>query len=136
MSGDSDDKYVITPNYVRSCITSALDEKVKGLIIDIDSPGGQPVASSDIAGYIKNIDVPKVALVHDAATSGAYWVASACDAIVANEMSRVGGIGVLLNHFNYEERLKKMGVEYDGFKAGSTRTWEGSIGSSQMRRGR
>ncbi len=118
ISRDGDSKYVITPNYVRSCVATALEDRVQGIIFDIDSPGGQPVASSDVADYINKIEVPKVALVHSAATSGAYWIASTCEAIIANPLSRIGSIGVLVEHMNYEQRMKKLGVEYDGFKAG------------------
>jgi len=108
----------ITPKGVEDLIEDALKQHVKGLIFEIDSPGGGIVPSKEIADYIKKIEVPTVALVKGYAASGAYWIATACDKIVANEYSFVGSIGVLLPHVEISKLANKYGIRYDGIKSG------------------
>ena len=108
----------ITPESVEEIVKKALDDKVKGIIFDIDSPGGCVVPSEEIAGYIKGIKIPTVALIKDVGASGAYWVASACNFIVANKYSMVGSIGVILPHVEISRLAEKHGISYDGIQSG------------------
>ncbi|HLD78684.1 MAG TPA: signal peptide peptidase SppA, partial [archaeon] len=85
---------------------------------DIDSPGGQVVPSKAIAERIEGLDVPAVALVRGCAASGAYWIASACDKVVADDLSMIGSIGVILPHVEISGLAQRVGVRYDGIKAG------------------
>ena len=112
-------KSSITPDYVREAVSSLIEEsKVKGIIFEIDSPGGMVVPSKEIGDKIKSIEVPTVALVRGCAASGGYWIASACDQIVVNSLSTIGSIGVIISHINYAELADMLGVQYDGIKAG------------------
>ena len=61
----------------------------KGIIFEIDSPGGAVLPSKKIGDLVKKIEVPTVAVVGSYAASGGYWIASNCDYIVADEMSLV-----------------------------------------------
>lgn len=94
------------------------DDKIKALIISINSPGGYPVACCEIADRISSIKKPNVALIRDIAASGGYIVASASPLIVAYEMSHIGSIGVLSPRFEYTKIMEKFGVEYKPVKAG------------------
>jgi protease-4 len=67
---------------------------------------------------IQRIGKPVVASVSDMAASGAYWVASQCDLIVATPSSYVGSIGVILQVPNYEELMDTIGIEYTTLTAG------------------
>ena len=108
----------ITPESVEEIVKKALDDKVKGIIFDIDSPGGSVVPSEEIAEYIKGIKIPTVALIRDVGASGAYWIASACHIIVANKYSRIGSIGVILPHVEISRLADKYGISYDGIQSG------------------
>jgi protease-4 len=112
-------KQMITPAYVKEAVDYLLTNyQIKGIIFEIDSPGGMVVPSQEIGEMIKNIELPTVALVKSCAASGGYWLASCCDKIVVSPLSIVGSIGVIAEHFNVSKLADSIGVKYDGFKAG------------------
>ncbi len=92
------------------------DQKTKGIILRINSPGGSPVQ----AGYIndeirrlraKNPKIPIYAVVEDICASGGYYVAAAADKIYVDKASLVGSIGVLMDGFGFTGTMEKFGVE-------------------------
>ena len=99
------------------------DKHSKGVILEINSPGGTPVEASSI--YQKIIDLRKeypdkklYAAVRDLCASGGYYVAAAADAIYAHKSSIVGSIGVRMDSFGVQELMKKIGVENRTITAG------------------
>jgi protease IV len=78
----------------------AQDLSVKGVVLEIDSPGGMITASKAIAdgvSYYRNTTKkPIVAHINGTGASGAYWSAASTDAIYAEQGSEVGSIGVIL----------------------------------------
>ncbi|GAB4281133.1 MAG: hypothetical protein Kow0056_16280 [Coriobacteriia bacterium] len=103
----------ITPEDVIAYLRAAdEDPSIEAVLLRIDSPGGTAAASQEIAMEVARMRKPVVASVGDVAASGAYWIASQCDAIVATPSSSVGSIGVILQIPNYEELLDKIGVEF------------------------
>ena len=76
------------------------NSEVKVLLLKIDSPGGSAVASDEIAVAVKKAKKPVVALIGEAGASGAYWIASATDHIIANRMSITGSIGVISSYLD------------------------------------
>ena len=97
------------------------DESVKGVILEIDSPGGSVVASKQLADKVKSMDKPVVALIKETGASGAYWVASSSDWIVADELSVVGSIGVLGSYLQFSGLMEKYGIEYERVVAGDVK---------------
>lgn len=91
---------------------------IKAIMLDINSGGGGTVASSEIANAIKKTDKMTVAVVHDAAASGAYWIASSTDYIFANELSVVGSVGVIASYLEFTNLLQNYGVNYRRLVAG------------------
>jgi len=92
------------------------DERTAGVIVRINSPGGSPVQAGYITDEIERLreahpETPLYAVITDVCASGGYWVASAADAIYANEASIVGSIGVLMDGFGFVEAMRKVGVE-------------------------
>ncbi len=109
----------INPDTILNFIKKAKeDSSIKGVLIEINSPGGSVVGSKDIADAVKGIDKPKVAFIRDIGASGAYWVASSADAIVSDPMSVTGSIGVLGSYLEFSGLLEKYGVEYESITAG------------------
>jgi len=80
------------------------------VILDIDSPGGSAVDSHKIVKALEKMTKPKVAVIGNAAVSGAYWVAAACDHIVSDELSFVGSIGATTQFFSVEGLAERYGV--------------------------
>lgn len=108
----------VSPDKIMQKIHWAEQRGVRALIFEINSPGGAVVPSKEIAEAVGRTKIKTVAWVRDLAASGGYWIASACDRIVADEMSGVGSIGVISAFLEFSELLKKYGVGYEGFKSG------------------
>jgi len=112
-SGLADAPLVVTPEDVDAFIAAAEEEAgIDGIIIEINSPGGTPVASERIAERLFNSSLPVVAVVGDVAASGGYLVASAADHIVASPMSDVGSIGVNMSYVENSKQNEEEGLTY------------------------
>jgi protease-4 len=94
------------------------DFMTKGIIFVIDSPGGNVVSSREIAHIIKKSEKPTVCLLGDMATSGAYWVSSACDKIVADPLTLTASIGVSASYLDFVGFLEKFGINYNRLVTG------------------
>jgi protease-4 len=102
------------------------DENTKAVILRINSPGGSPVQSGYVYDEIRRLrtkhkDIPIYAVITDIGASGAYYMASAADAIYADKASIVGSIGVLMNGFGFVETLKELGIERRLLTAGDNK---------------
>ena len=86
------------------------DSSIKAIILHINSPGGGAAASQEIYNEVVRVRHEKnkkiVASVESVGASGAYYIASGCDKIYANNASVVGSIGVIMEWTNYGELLK------------------------------
>lgn len=92
------------------------DKNSKGVILNINSPGGSPVQSAYVYDEIKRLkqshpDLPIYAVVSDICASGGYYIASAADKIYVNQASMIGSIGVIMNGFGFVNVMEKMGVD-------------------------
>jgi len=104
---------VISPRAVRTFIDDAVAESgINGILFEINSPGGTPVAAEWIMESIKNAGLPTVALVGDVAASGGYLVASAADSIVASPMSELGSIGVTMSYLEESQKNEEEGLTF------------------------
>lgn len=91
---------------------------IKAIIIEINSGGGSVVASAEIADAVKKTTKPTVAVIREVGASGAYWVASSADTIIANQMSIVGSVGVIASYLEFTDLLDKYGITYRRLVAG------------------
>lgn len=86
------------------------DASVKAIILHINSPGGGAAASQEVYHEVLRIRTEKhkkiVASIESVGASGAYYIASACDKIYANEASVVGSIGVIMEWTNYGDLMR------------------------------
>lgn len=94
------------------------DPSIKAIIFEINSPGGSAVASDEIATAIKKTNKTTVAWIREGGLSGAYWIASSCDYIVANRMSLTGSIGVIASYLEFGGLLEDHNVSYQRIVAG------------------
>lgn len=118
----SDDKAGVNSNVILTYIDEALGSGVSGFIFEIDSPGGVVLPSKDLMEKVASLEQPTVAVIRNVGASGAYWVASACDYIIADETSTVGSIGVRIDRFDISGLMKRLGVRYDPVFAGEHKT--------------
>jgi protease-4 len=86
------------------------DPSIKAIILHINSPGGGAAASQEIYHEVLRVRREEhkkvIASVESVGASGAYYIASACDKIYANDASLVGSIGVIIEWTNYGELLR------------------------------
>lgn len=99
------------------------NENVVGVILDIDCPGGQVSGLAEFADFLHNYSKPIVAYTDGLMASAAYYVAAACDYIVANpNADLIGSIGTMLTYVNLDGIIEaEGGVIKDIYATGSTR---------------
>lgn len=101
---------------------AACDHSVKAVILRINSPGGTVVASElmhdEILYFRKRTNKPIVAVMMDMATSGGYYIACACDEIVAQPSTVTGSIGVLMLMFDASGTMNKIGLRSEAITSG------------------
>ncbi len=102
--------------------TLAAKKEVKAIVLDINSPGGSVGSVQEIYDAILRAKAethkPFVARFGEVSASGGYYVASACDLIVAHPGTITGSIGVIFSVSNLEGLMKKVGVKTDAIKSG------------------
>ncbi|MDG5775354.1 signal peptide peptidase SppA [Haloarculaceae archaeon H-GB2-1] len=94
------------------------DENAAGLLVKLNTPGGEIVPSEDIRLAAERFDGPTVAYTTDVCASGGYDIASGCDELWARSGSIVGSIGVIGSRVNATELADKLGLSYEQFTAG------------------
>ncbi|UCG99832.1 MAG: signal peptide peptidase SppA [Deltaproteobacteria bacterium] len=96
------------------------DRQIKAIILRINSPGGGVGPSQEIYSETRRTTQEKkvIASLGSLTASGAYYIASATDKIIANPGTLTGSIGVLMEFIRIEELLNKIGVEMHVIKSG------------------
>jgi protease-4 len=100
----------------RALKLAAGDAEIKGVMLDINSPGGGVTDSDEIWRLIKEFrakkpDKPVMAFFGSVAASGGYYIAAACDKIVARPTTITGSIGVIISTFDISQALQNIGVK-------------------------
>jgi protease-4 len=99
-----------------------LDDEVKALVLQIDSPGGSALASELIRRELeltRQSGKPVIASMSSIAASGGYWIASPADEIWAAPTTITGSIGIYSAFATLEKSLDYLGIHNDG--VGTTR---------------
>jgi signal peptide peptidase SppA len=110
---------------LRDQLSEALeDASVKGVILDIDSPGGTVSGLFDLSRFIRQArgTKPIWALANDQATSAAYALGSAADRFYGSPSAVVGSIGALATHIDLSKREREVGITYSEIASGSHKT--------------
>lgn len=119
----ADQQEASADNLVTSLRSAFKDDKTRGVILRINSPGGSPVQSGYVYDEIVRLralhpDKKVYAVITDLGASGAYYIAAAADEIYADKASLVGSIGVTAAGFGFVDTLEKLGVERRTYTAG------------------
>lgn len=114
--GKGDDESIGT-DLAKTIRKARLDKKIKAIVLRINSPGGSALTSDIIWREVSLCEKPIIASMSDVAASGGYYIAMACDTIVAQPTTVTGSIGVFGLLFNAKGLLNnKLGVTVDGVK--------------------
>ncbi|WP_407506827.1 signal peptide peptidase SppA [Vibrio parahaemolyticus] len=93
------------------------DEKVKAVVLRVDSPGGSAFASEVIRNEVealKKAGKPVVVSMSSLAASGGYWISMSADKIVAQPTTLTGSIGIFSVITTFEKGFSKLGINTDG----------------------
>lgn len=89
------------------------DSNVSGILLVIDSPGGTVAGTEELGNIIRDTKKPIIAFVDDLAASAAYWLASQCDEIIANNTTAtVGSIGVITSFIDVQPAMELQGYKF------------------------
>ncbi|NTU43204.1 MAG: signal peptide peptidase SppA, partial [Nitrospirales bacterium] len=96
------------------------DDSIRAIVLRVDSPGGEVVASQEIYEEVKKAAACKKVIVSmgSMAASGGYYVAVPAAKIVANPASVTGSIGVIMETPNLKGLMEKVGVKAEVVKSG------------------
>jgi len=110
--------------FVEKLDKAAADPSVKAVILRINSPGGSVTASDLMYTEILRFKTltknqrPVMALLMDVAASGGYYVACACDEIIAQPTTVTGSIGVIMQMVNFSGTMARIGITADAVTSG------------------
>lgn len=115
----TEDDIIVNPGLVRSYLEWVEnDPLIEGILFEINSPGGTPVAAEAIAEMIDQNPLPTVGLIGDLGASGGYLVAAATDFLIASPMSTVGSIGVSMSYLENTIQNENEGLTFVELAAG------------------
>lgn len=126
-SGKGDDKTIGSETVAKALRDARLDDKVKAVVLRVNSPGGSALASDVIwreTQLVKEAGKPLVVSMGDVAASGGYYISAGADKIFANKNTITGSIGVfgiMPNLQNFYEN--KLGIKLDGVSSNGHNSW-------------
>jgi len=106
---------------MRAALQQARDDsRVKAIVLEIDSPGGEVTASDAIYSAVVRARARKPVVVYmdSLAASGGYYISCGGKFLMANETTITGSIGVIIQTLNYEQLFNKVGLASVVFKSG------------------
>jgi protease IV len=118
VDGNGDDDEVGSIEFSKAIRKARLDEKVKAVVLRVNSPGGSALASETIWREVvltKKVK-PVIVSMGNLAASGGYYIACEADTIVAQPNTITGSIGVFGLFFNTKALMNKIGITVDTVK--------------------
>ena len=109
------------------------DDRVKAVLLKINSPGGEVTASDTLYQAVKTLAKKKPVVVYmdSIAASGGYYIACGATKVVANETTLTASIGVIIDTINYSGLFEKVGLQANTFVSGAFK--DSLSGSRPMR---
>ncbi|MPR32457.1 signal peptide peptidase SppA [Salmonirosea aquatica] len=126
VSGEGSDGTIGSDKFVKELKKIRENDKIKAVVLRINSPGGSALASDVMWREIQltTKKKPVIASMSDVAASGGYYMAMGCDKIVAQPNTITGSIGIFAMLFNLENFLdNKLGITFDGVKTNPHADW-------------
>lgn len=118
-NGEGDDESIGSDRISATIRKARLDDKIKAIVLRVNSPGGDALASEEIWREVNlaNKAKPVIVSMGDLAASGGYYISCAANTIVAQPNTLTGSIGVFGLLLNAEKMFKnKLGITTDIYK--------------------
>ena len=118
VTGEGDEGQIGGDKLAREIRQARQDDKIKALVLRVNSPGGSALASEVIQRELRlaKEKMPVIVSMGTLAASGGYWISAYADKIYAQPNTLTGSIGVIGVFFNYEELASEHGVNFDTVK--------------------
>jgi protease IV len=97
---------------------AATDPSIKAIVLEIDSPGGEPVAGEEIESSLKLVEKPTVALIRAEGDSAAYMAATGANTIFASQFSDLVDIGITESYTDQAKQDEADGITFDQLSIG------------------
>ena len=100
---------------------AAEDDTVKGVILQVNSPGGGVVESAEISKRVKELvelEKPVYVSMGSMAASGGYYISAPATKIFANPTTMTGSLGVIMETINYSQLAENIGIDFETIKSG------------------
>ena len=119
-NAEAGDDGITTAGMVKLLREAREDDSIKGVILRVDSPGGDGIASDDILHEAKLLSQkkPLVISMSDLAASGGYYISMTGDPVVAYPNTETGSIGVFFGKVNLHGLYDKIGMNKEIYKRG------------------
>lgn len=107
--------------YIRRAYDRGMnDDAVRGILFDVDSPGGEGRGNFELVDFIRERrgEKPMTAVANGDALSGGYSIASVADSLVVRPSGRVGSVGVITVHVDMTKALEKRGLNVTLIRSG------------------
>lgn len=110
---ESDGIYSVT--FTKLLRDASDDDGVRGVILRVDSPGGDAIASDELLHEVKRLSAkkPLVVSMSDVAASGGYYIAMSGDPVIAYPNTITGSIGVIFGKVNLQKLYEKLGINVE-----------------------
>jgi protease IV len=125
----SDDEGIRSGPFMRLLRQVREDSTIKGVVLRVNSPGGDAIASDEILHEVKLLAQakPLVVSMSDVAASGGYYIAMTGDPVVAYPNTITGSIGVIYGKLNLKGLYDKLGVDTEIIKRGRNADFDSAI---------
>lgn len=101
------------------------DSSIKALLLRINTPGGEITATEILYQELRNFraeqNKPIVGVILDLAASGGYYIATACDYLIAHPSSIIGNVGAIFRFVSYDGLMDKIGITNNVIKSGKNK---------------
>lgn len=121
VDGGDNESAVTSSAFAKEILEAGKDERIKAIVLRVNSPGGSAIASESILHAVNKVKASKPVIVSmgGVAASGGYYISCSADTIIANRNTLTGSIGVIGLMLNAKEFLNdRMGITFDGYKTG------------------
>lgn len=104
--------------FVHDVHNAERDPNILGILVPVDSGGGDPAASQIMMEALKRSPLPSVALIRSIGASGAYMASLGASRIIASEFSDVGSIGITYSYLDQSKKDQQDGITFEQLSSG------------------
>lgn len=99
------------PDIRDALVYASAEQRIKSILLNIDSPGGAVTGLEDVSNVINMLDKPVYAHTSTMMASAGYWIGVSADKVFSTRLATVGSIGTIMTHFDETQYLANEGIK-------------------------